>query len=395
MSKANAVETVGCAKSTDGKLWLICAAKRTYSFGGGRLRLADEQQPLLRDPEIEDDGHGRMRTLRDDMDLHAPKVATDVVLTGSAYSPAGSVRELQIAVAVGNNARVLKVLGERRAEVSIEGHVRFSDPLPFESLRLSWELSYGGYDAYAHDELYPPKRKGGRRIEPSPRDEGVFAYPRNKVGRGYFIDVDRDRADGELLPQIEDPADPLTTSRFFVAHPRKWLDAPVSAGLGWVAHTWYPRVMRGLGGFLEHDPPAAPIREMSFADGADLAGPFRKNDVFPRFLQGAAPGLACERLHGDEMVILQNLVRVEPGARFRLPGERPSITVRLPGERPSITVRPPGSLKAFTPEAVLQTVRIDTDAQTVSLVWCGAVRLIAPLSSDALPQIAYTCSWSM
>ena len=345
--------------------------KRTYTFGRGRVELAGEQAPVLRDPDLEDDGHGRLRTLRDDMDMHAPKPATDVVVTGSAHAPAGPVQRLSIAVAVGNNARVLEVLGERRAEVSIEGQVRFTDAVPFERLRLSWELAYGGYDAYAHDELYPPKRKGGQRIEPSPRDEGVFAYPRNKVGRAYFIDVDRDRADGELLPQIEDPADLLTPARFFVPGPRKWLDAPVAAGLGWVAHTWYPRIMRGVGAFIDHDPAGAPIRETTFADGADLAGPFRKNEVLPRFLQGAAPGLACERLRGDEVVLLQNLVRGEPGTRFHLPGERPTLELR-----------PPGSPKSFTPEPVLQTVRIDTDARTVSLTWCGAVRLMAPLTEE-------------
>lgn len=383
MNGVHATETLGCAKSADGKLWLVCVGKRTYSFLGGKVRLADEQQPVLRDPDIEDDGHGRLRTLRDDMDLYPPKTATDVVVTGSAHSSTGPVRELPIAVAVGNNARVLKVVGERRVEVSLEGHVRFSDPVPFESLRLSWEAAYGGYDAYAHDELDPPLRRGGRRIEPSPRDEGVFAYPRNKVGRGYFIDVDRDRADGELLPQIEDPADALSAARFFVPHPRKWLDAPVAAGFGWVAHSWYPRVMRAIGAFLEHDPPGAPIREMSFADGTDLARPFRKNEVLPRVTQGAAPGLACERLRGDEVVLLQNLVRGEPGVRFSLSGERPRMDVR-----------PPGSSKVFTPEAVLQTVRIDTDAGTVSLLWCGAVRLMAELTSEAMEQVAYRCMWS-
>lgn len=383
MSKANAAETVGYAKSAEGKLWLVCAAKRTYTFDGGRLRLADEQQPVLRDPVVEDDGHGRMRSLLDDKDLCPPKAATDVVVTGRAHAPSGKARELQVSVAVGKSARVLRVVGERRAEVSIEGHVRFTDPEPFESMPLSWELAYGGYDAYAHDELVPPTRRGGRRIEPSPRDEGVFAYPRNKIGRAYFIDVDRDRADGELLPQIEDPADRLTPSRFFVPHYKKWLDAPVPGGFGWVPHTWYPRIMWGLGGFIEHDLPSKPIREMAFADGADLLGPFRKNEVLPRFMQGAAPGLACERLRGDELVILQNLVPGEAEARLHLPGERPKMEVR-----------PPGSPKAFTPEAVLQTVRIDAEKRTVSLAWCGAVRLLGGMWEEQVEGTGIRVRWT-
>lgn len=374
-------QAVRCAKTPDGKLWLICVAKRTYAFAGGRVTLADEQAPIVVEPDIETDAHDRYRTLRDDIDLYPPKPATDVVVTGRAHAP-GKVRELMVGVAVGRSARVLKVLGERRVEVTLDGQVRFPEPAPFESVPLSWELAYGGYDAYAHDELDPPLRRNGRRIEPSPREEGVFAYPRNKVGRGYFIDVDRDRADGELLPQIEDPGDPLTAARFFVPAPRAWLDAPASGGLGWVAHTWYPRIMRSLGAFLEHDPPAKPIREMAFADGEDLRGPFRKNEVLPRFAQGAAPGLAVERLRGDELVILKHLVQGQP-----------EVQLALPGEAPSLSVRPPGSPKVFTPEPVLQTVRIDGERRTVALTWCGAVRLLAPLGEEQLEQTKLGVTW--
>ncbi len=379
---APVTQTVRCAKSPDGKLWMVCVAKRTYSFAGGRVRLADEQAPIVIDPDIETDEHGRYRTLRDDMDLFPPKPATDVVVTGRAHAP-GKVRELQVGVAVGRSARVLRVLGERRLEVSIEGRPRLPDPAPFESVPLTWDLAYGGYDAYAHDELSPPLRRNGRRVEPSPREEGVFAYPRNKAGRGYYLDVDRDRANGELLPQIEDPGDPLTAARIFVPRPKAWLDAPASAGFGWVAHTWYPRIMRGLGAFLEHDPPAKPIREMAFADGEDLAGPFVKNKVLPRFVQGAAPGLACERLRGDELVILKYLVRGQPEAQFALPGERPRVAVR-----------PPGSPKEFTPEPALQTARIDGERRTVSLTWCGAVRLMAPLTQEQAAEVEFVVRWA-
>lgn len=364
-------QAVGNAKSTDGKTWLVCVAKRTYTFAGGKLRLADEQVPVRREPDLEVDENGRLRTLRDDMDLFPPKVATDVVVTGRVHAPGGKAREATVGVAVGKNARVLRVFGERRAEVSIDGAVRFSDPAPFESVPLSWELAYGGYDAYAHDELCPPKRRNGRRIEPSPRQEGVFAYPRNKVGRGYFLDVDRDRADGELLPQIEDPGDPLTPARFFVPHWKKWLDQPMPGGIGWVSHTWYPRMQRLMGAFLEQDPPTKSIREMQFADGEDLAGPFRKNEVLPRGLQGAAPGMAVERLRGDEVVILQGLVEGEAETRFQLPGERPRIEVR-----------PPGSPKVFTPDVVLQSVRVDGEGRRVVMTWAGVVRVMAALDAE-------------
>lgn len=385
MSNADPVtaptQVARCVKSIDGKLWLACIVKRTYALSGSRLVLADEQVPVLLEPDIETDEHDRYRTLRDDADVIAPKVATDVIVVGRAHAP-GRAREMTISVAVGKNARVLRVVGERRAEVSIEGRVRFSSPEPFESVPLSWDLAYGGYDAYAQDELDPPERRNGRRIEPSPRDEGVFAYPRNKVGRGYFLDVDRDRADGALLPQIEDPGDVLTPERFFVPAPGAWIDGPASAGLGWVPHAWYPRMMRCLGAFLEHDPPVRPIREMAFADGADLKGPFRKNEMLARGLQGAVPGMACERLRGDEVVILRGMRRGQEEVRFSLPGEVPKLSVRLPG-----------APKVFTPEAGLQTVKIDAEAGRVVMVWSGVVRLLGGMTEEHAAETAFLASW--
>lgn len=376
-----ATQVVRCVKSADDKLYLACVVKRTYTLSGGRLVLAGEQVPVLVEPDIETDEHDRYRTLRDDADVLAPKVATDVIITGRAHAP-GRVREMTVSVAVGKNARVLRVVGERRAEVSMDGQVRFSSAEPFESVPLSWDVAYGGYDAYAHDELDPPERRNGRRIEPLPRDEGVFAYPRNKVGRGYFLDVDRDRADGALLPQIEDPGDVLTPERFFVPSPGAWIDAPVPGGLGWLPHAWYPRMMRCMGAFLEHDPPGRPIREMAFADGADLTGPFRKNEMLPRGLQGAAPGMACERLRGDELVILRGLSRGQEEVRFSLPGEVPRMSVR-----------PPGAPKAFTPEAVLQTVKIDIEAGLAIEVWAGAVRLLSAMGDDQIRDVQATVEW--
>lgn len=374
-AEPNAAQVTGCVKSVDDKLWLAGVVKRTYVLAGGKLVLAPEQAPVLREPEIELDAHERYHTLRDDADMLAPKVATDVIVVGRAHAR-GRAREMQVSVAVGKNVRTLRVIGERRAEVSVEGRVRFTSPEPFESVPLTWELAYGGYDAYAHDELSPPRRRNGMRVEPLPREEGVFAYPRNKVGRAYFLDVDRDRADGALLPQVEDAGDLLTPERFFVPAPKAWMDAPMPGGLGWMAHSWYPRIMRCLGAFLEHDAPSTPPRELSFADGEDLKGPFRKNVMLPRGIQGAAPGMACERLRGDELVILRGLSRGQEEVRFHLPGVVPRMSVW-----------PPGAPKAFTPEAVLQTVKIDAENGRVMMVWCGAVRLLAPLPSDSLSEV--------
>ena len=67
----------------------------------------------------------------------------------------------------------------------------------------------------------------------------------------------------------------------------------------------------------------------------------------PASLQGASPGLACERLRGDELVILDAMLR-----------EHDRLELALPGEQPQITLVPP-ELGEITPKPVLQTVRID------------------------------------
>ena len=73
MSNADPVtaptQVARCVKSIDGKLWLACIVKRTYALAGSRLVLADEQVPVLLEPDIETDEHDRYRTLRDDADV--------------------------------------------------------------------------------------------------------------------------------------------------------------------------------------------------------------------------------------------------------------------------------------------------------------------------------------
>jgi hypothetical protein len=140
---------------------------------------------------------------------------------------------------------------------------------------------------------------------------------------------------------------------------------------------------RVLGGLPDHDPPAELEREATLPDGGDLVE-IRKHPelrLHPRALQGAAPGLAVERLRGDEMVLLENLHLKEPSLRFHLPREAPVFRVV------------PAGLKAFSPDPVLQTVRIDPEKDRVSLTWCGAIRLAVEVPVEFLRQTELTVTW--
>jgi hypothetical protein len=276
-------------------------------------------------------------------------------------------------------------MGPRRAEVSLSGKVRFTNPERFERLPLDHRLAYGGWDRFAQEVLAPWLDPLDDRIPATamPRNVGTFSYPRNAVGCAYFIDVDRERADGAVLPQIEDPGDPLRSSSFFVPRPEAWIDAPISGSLGWVPHMCYPRMVRFLGALLPHDPPKRPIREATFADGDDLTKleQLPAGRVHPRALQGASPGLAMERLRGDEMVSLQGLFP-----------DHESLEIYLPREAPTIRIFPQG-LEALDTEPVLQSLRIDLDRRCLSLTWCGTIRLVAHVDEDVLDQTALLIDW--
>jgi hypothetical protein len=390
-----ATQAVWCVSTPPiGKLALACVVKRSYRIAGGALSLADDQAPLIVEPEVMVDETERYSWLADDSDLIAEKRATDIVVFGHAHAPQRA-KEILVAVAIGSAARRLRVLGERRVEVRADGTVHFSTTGAFESVALIPQNGYGGADLHAQSALETDTT--GRRILDLPPElrptevTWLYEYPRNSVGAGFFIetpgsggeDVGRRRADGARLPQIEDPSDTLSPERLFLRSPLAWMDAPMPGSLGWVHHSWYPRLVRYVGHLLEHDEPERAVRESTFPDGDDLNDetPVHERRVHPRSLQGAAPGLAVERLRGDELVVLENLHREHTELKFSLPGEAPVFRLR------------PAGLKVMTPRPVLQTVRLEPDKDRVTLTWCGTVPLLAKVDEEFVRDTELTVSW--
>ena len=344
--------------------WLAGVATRTYALVAGRLVLADHQRPLTLTPCFDLGDDGEATTLVDDSDLVGPKVATDVVVTGTVRLETPASRH-EVAVGIGRSQRRAVLLGARRVAVSSRGEVSFDDPSTFDTIDLGLARAFGGYDDYAHRALAPPKQ--GMPLRPGP-----FAYPRNPMGSGWLIDLDRRRADGMALPQIEDPTQPLYPSQLFVSNERAWLDAPAPGNLGWLPHHCYPRLERLTGPLTTHETPRHRVFETTFEDGDDL--PCER--MGPRGLQGAAPGLAVERLRGDELVIMRGLLPGVDELRFALPRERPKITITMP------------NLGKRTPEPILQTVRLDLDRRTVSLTWFGGLRTAVAIPEAQVVQCA-------
>lgn len=361
---------------------LACVTRRTYTFTpAGKVTVADTQVPLTIEPILSDHPIDACAKLLDDTDLVAPKEYTDIILTGTACSRKRT-KEIFVAIALGKAVRRLRVSGVRRAEVSADGAVKFTPAEGFERLPLLPDLAYGGYDEFAQDRLAPPQLEHIYMLGHKP--VGLFAYPRNSAGMAYLIDVERRRADGALLPQIEDPSDALTPERFFVPVPEAWMDAPIAALTGFLPHASYPRFVRFFGDLLPHLPPQRKIREIDLGCGADLAdlAPLGQGEIHARALQSASPGLAVERLRGDELCILQNLSPEAEEIRLSLPGESPRLSLQVPDIK-----------KTFTPKPVLQTVRIDADKRELSLTWCATVPLLSRAQSSFLEQCDLAVEW--
>ncbi len=365
-------------------LLLACVARRTYSFSlNGKVTLAPVQVPLTIDPKMSSKtGIDSLETLEDDTDLCAPKEFTDVIFHGTAHNPK-KTKELLIAIAIGKLARRLRVSGERQAEIAPDGTVKFTPARSFEKIPISAEIAYGGFDADAQDRLAPPKMEHLHLL--GHRAVGLFAYPRNAAGIGYFIDIERKRANGAMLPQIEDPQDSLVPERFFVPVPEAWLDAPIAALTGWLPHSSYPRIARYIGPRLPSLPPLRKIREIDLGCGEDLAELklLGQGEIHPRALQGASPGFAVERLRGDELGILRGLSPEAEEVRFSLPGEAPKFELGIADIK-----------KTFSPKPLLQTVRIDGDRREISLTWCGVVPLLGRPQQAFLDDCELSVEWA-
>ena len=297
---------------------LVPVVKATYTFdGAGQLRLSPEQAPLNLAGEWW--GKPGESSYRYEPECAFTKRATDVVLVGSAHAPRKDTRELLVSLEVGPVRKSVRVVGDRVWFKSL-GSIRMTEPRAFEMLPLRYERAFGG-----RDTSHPDAAKQGFE-------------PRNPVGRGFRASGGL-YAEGLLLPNLEDPAHPLT--RFGQVVP--------PAGFGFLSPEWTPRA--------------------SFAGTYDETWRKRRMPLLPkdfdrRFFNAASPGLVAPGyLRGDEPVTLVNATP-EGRVAFRLPGiARPRVRVRR-AERPDVRV-----------DTHLDTVILDTDLRQVLLLWRGLLAL--------------------
>jgi hypothetical protein len=246
------------------------------------------------------------------------KLATDCVLLGHAVATHPTT-QMDVGVHIGTVAKVARVTGNRWWLDGAVG-LTMSSPEPFRLMPLVYERAFGGWDR-----------------SPEKEDEHEFE-PRNPVGVG-FVGKRGLPLTGSPLPNIEDPSQMLTSPTGRVR----------PAGFGFVGVEWHPRV--------------------KFAGTYDDAwtkhrAPLLPKDFDRRFFNAASEGLiAPGYLRGDEWVQAFG-VTPEGKWEFRLPGIEPptvTIAVRLGTDIPLRTD--------------LDTVIVDADARTVTLIWRGFATL--------------------
>jgi hypothetical protein len=360
---------------------LAVLVKATYVLlPDGRVLESKEQLPLneglTRDPDDP-------RLLADDTDVYPHKLATDVVLKGHAYAP-GPRPRFAVALRVEAASKLIHVFGDRRCMLGSAGRIVFSAPEPVSKVPLRYDRAYGGEDVAAtakhgnpYDELAPYLGSELAALRPS-----HWSYPRNPAGRGFLVEGTAQALEQVVLPNLEDPLDPLTPDRLVCGRLEHWLRMPLPQAMGWVSGGWFPRL--AYFGFVpDHEHLEGPIAEV--ARGYAPADILEHKPIAEKFdfrcANGASLGLQLPYLVGGEEIELSNLHPNAARVVFRLPKARPQIW----------TDGRNGKLNETKP--VIHSVIIEPDHARFSIVWRGSAPALRPYMPEELEKMPFVVRW--
>lgn len=192
-------------------------------------------------------------------DYHTGKPGTDVVMIGQACAPGRqTVSQLDVSLSLGPVAKTIRVFGDRHWQ---DG--RITNPLPFQTMPMVYEKSFGGM--HLVDD----------------RIDSVEA--RNPLGCGYAGSRKASDMNGVPLPNLEDPQHLI----------REVSDCPAPVCFGFCSPAWMPRA--GFAGSYD---------EVWKRERA----PYLPEDFDSRFLNMAHPDLICQGyLQGGEQVSIAGM----------------------------------------------------------------------------------------
>ncbi|MCB9496904.1 MAG: DUF2169 domain-containing protein [Fibrobacteria bacterium] len=327
--------TVQPGTGPEGRSVLSVLGKRTYRLlpeGGTEV---DEDSPIelhlerklsgLEDPD-------RDPVVRES-DLVAWKPLIDVVVHGPACSPSGKIaRFFDAGISISGRSRMVRVFGDRKIDLS-SGRIRFSDPIPFETMPLHWGLAYGGT---------APSAPGGLRL----------VYPRNPVGRGFLVATPLELLHGLALPNLENPAQPLQPDAVVLKRYDLWKRMPVPLALGWTSPHFSDRVVEGpvpASGRIPLPPPTP--------------------NAAPSFLRLAS-------LSAGETITLVHMDASNPAWEFTVPDDAPRAFLDL-------------GQGAMALETTLQTVEIHPATRQFTMLWRG----MHPISPEDFQEVSRMEGW--
>jgi len=297
---------------------LLIVVKGTWTIGAdGNLAVADEQVPIMSEPVYS--GEPGQSSLIFDSDIVLQKPGTDCVLIGHAWAPNTGATHVDVSIAVGPVKKQARVFGDRKWMRSGSGTASISRTAPFKKIPLTWENAFGGADTTPQN----------------PADHQFCLE--NPVGRGIMAKTSKINIDGQLLPNIENPAD-------LIQKPGQ-RSQPV--GFGMIAPYWQPRA--GFAGTYDEQ-------------WRRNVNPLPPADLDPRFHSTAAPGLCTPQyLSGTEQVFVEG-ASIQGTLRFELPAGAPRATVRSRQREDDVPLQ-------------LDTVIVEPDQARLVLIWRGTLNV--------------------
>ena len=322
--------------------------KRTYDIvpGGRAVRAGEDRKLFGADVHY---GDPAASSVRFESEYIPYKLQTDVVFDGKAHAMGGvPVQSLPVAISLLGRRKEILVVGDRVCRGMDGGRIAATAPIPFVTMELKRELTYGGVDVWTDPKM-------------------PFAYPRNPLGKGFIVKHNPKSLYNLALPNLEDPADRISAERLCVQDLKNWEKQPVPAGLGWTSKYAPPRM--NLLGTMPGD--VALEKELREQYAELLQGKEKElylNNTLPsmdfRYFNGAEPGLAFPYLQGDESISLENLTP-DGQLDFSLPADKPIMRIDM-------------GLGIMEPEPVLHTVQIHGELRQIDLVWRGSVTYPGP-----------------
>ena len=344
-------------QAPDGAPILSVLVKRSYRLvTGGRAERLECAQPLV--PGDRHFGDPMNSTVAFESD-HVPfKPSTDIVVHATAHTISGAPAQQIIAsVVVGTKRKDMVMIGKRQARFREGGDPVFTDPEPFRTMPVRYELAYGGVDVRSDPSL-------------------AFPYARNHLGCGFVVRNVKEAVDGLALPNIEAPDDRLAPERLCCGHVMHWERQPQPDGLGWYSKYWQPRAAKA--GVMPGDRAFEQQLRRQYAQVVPPAqrADYEKTglpDIDFTFFNGASRGLILPYLERGERLAFRNL---HPSGDIigALPEEWPIVTLDIGRGMPQPS------------RGVLQTVLVRLDALEIDLVWRAAF----PYPGlDWLPQLRH------